>query len=34
MTLGGLNKNSRYYVLFEVPTNSNRYSFNGTISEE
>lgn len=31
MTLSGLNANLKYYVLFEVPTNSNRYSFNGTI---
>lgn len=34
MTLDGLNPNLRYYVLFEVPTNSNRYSFNGTIEME
>ena len=32
LTLSGLNENGRYYVLFEVPTNGNRYSFNGIIS--
>lgn len=30
----GLNANERYYVLFEVPTNSNRYSFDGLISKK
>ncbi len=34
MTLSGLNASSRYYVLFEVPTNSNRYSFYGTIKKK
>ena len=34
MTLSGLNANLKYYVLFEVPTNSNSYSFNGTIEKE
>ena len=33
MTLNGLNEGLKYYVLFEVPTNSNRYSFNGTIKK-
>ena len=33
LTLSGLNKNVKYYVLFEVPTNGNRYSFNGVISK-
>lgn len=33
MTLNGLNASTKYYVMFEVPTNSNRYSFNGTIKK-
>ncbi|MCH5263259.1 MAG: hypothetical protein J1F42_10125 [Lachnospiraceae bacterium] len=32
-TLSGLTSTSKYYVCFEVPTNGNRYSFNGTISK-
>lgn len=31
-TLNGLNASSKYYVCFEVPTNGNRYSYNGKIS--
>lgn len=31
-TLTDLSKSSKYYVCFEVPTNGNRYSYNGTIS--
>ncbi len=31
-TLRGLSSTGKYYVCFEVPTNSNRYSFNGHIS--
>ncbi len=27
-----INPNKDYYIYFEVPTNSNRYSFNGAIS--
>ncbi|MFV0239163.1 MAG: hypothetical protein ACK5H4_03865 [Lacrimispora sphenoides] len=31
-TLSGLTSTAKYYVCFEVPTNSNRYKFNGNIS--
>lgn len=31
-TLSGLSSSSKYYVCFETPTNSNRYSFNGWIT--
>lgn len=31
--LSGLSSNKKYYVLFEVPTNGNRYSFNGSIKK-
>lgn len=30
-TFSGLSSTSKYYVCFEVPTNSNRYSFDGSI---
>lgn len=33
-TFSGLTSSAKYYICFEVPTNGNRYSFNGTISEE
>ena len=32
-TLSGLKSGSKYYVCFEVPTNGNRYSYNGSISK-
>lgn len=31
--LSGLSSNKKYYVLFEVPTNGNKYSFNGSIKK-
>jgi hypothetical protein len=31
-TFTGLTSSAKYYVCFEVPTNSNRYSFDGNIS--
>jgi hypothetical protein len=31
-TFTGLNRNTKYYVRFSVPTNGNIYSFNGAIS--
>lgn len=31
-SFSGLSADSKYYVCFETPTNSNRYSFDGTIS--
>lgn len=30
-TFTGLTSSSKYYICFEVPTNSNRYSFDGSI---
>lgn len=33
-TFSGLTSSSKYYICFEVPTNSNRYSFDGTISKK
>lgn len=33
VTFSGLDSSTKYYVRFEVPTNGNRYKFNGTISE-
>ncbi|WP_077612374.1 hypothetical protein [Clostridium sp. Marseille-P2415] len=32
-SFSGLSASAKYYVCFEVPTNSNRYSFNGSISQ-
>lgn len=34
VTFSGLTSTSKYYVCFEVPTNSNRYSFDGFIYSE
>lgn len=33
-TFTGLSATSKYYICFEVPTNSNRYSFSGVISKK
>jgi len=33
VTFSNLDSSTKYYVRFEVPTNSNRYKFNGTISK-
>jgi len=33
ISFSGLNAKEKYYVLFEVPTNKNIYSFNGTIKK-
>ncbi len=33
-TISGLNSSKKYYICFEVPTNGNRYSFDGTISKK
>ena len=33
-TFKDLTSSSKYYICFEVPTNSNTYSFNGTISKK
>lgn len=32
-SFSGLSESSKYYVCFEVPTNGNRYAFNGSISK-
>lgn len=32
-TISGLPSSSKYYICFQVPTNGNRYSYNGTISK-
>jgi hypothetical protein len=33
ISLSGLSSTTNYYVKFSVPTNGNKYSFDGTISK-